>query len=165
MHSFVNLRYTNTTQLQQGRRTLNIGLQTDPSQKSSKDIKDENLIPEISAWGGFAYLDPFINIQTKGSIVAVKSNNDKIPNRVAYYGLLDYVGNMEGYLEHDLDYENKSNDLVSFVGNSGSTPYYVKCGTQECDVYTAVVIGVEFSTDYIYSVSDSKVVKKTDLPG
>lgn len=99
-----------------------------------------------------------MDISVEGYLVELKSNFESVPNKIVWYGNLEDFGNIEGLLEDDLDYENKDNYKLVYLGNILGNPVYIKCGDFECDVYYAEVLAGKFYVGYLYTLTSD------DLP-
>ena len=93
-------------------------------------------------------------------MLVVKSLDPLVPNRVLIYGQFSWFGNTTGSMQTDLDYEQKENDLTSYIGNAGLIPTYCKCGETECDVYLGIPDNGRLVVQYLFSVDPNGFHKR-----
>lgn len=86
--------------------------------------------------------------------MSIKYADPQVNNKVVFYSKVDYLKGLEGYLVKDMEEydETKSNDLISFIGNLGTVPVYIKCGKQFCDFNPTIVTALELSISYQFTV-------------
>lgn len=112
---------------------------------------------QIGSYGRYDNYEPVIDRHTEGYLVEVKSLDQNIPTTIFWYGEIQDFGNIQGFLDDQLDYENYDNNKISYLGNAGSLPTYFKCGDTECDVYYAEVLAGRFYVGYLYTLNNSDI--------
>lgn len=101
------------------------------------DLKPSNSQSySIGAIGKYLYNEKLISVKTEGKIIAIVNSDPVIPTRLVYFGNYNPLsdtgsssinpqaessnsGRIEGYLVDDLDWENKNNNRLHFLGPIG----------------------------------------------
>lgn len=128
------------------------------SMKINLNLAKTKYTYDIGAYGDYYFNQPVLELETEGFLVELKSSFESIPNKIVWYGNLKDFGDIEGILEDDLDFENKENSKLTYLGNILGNPVYIKCGDHECDVYYTEILAGKFYVGYLYTLTSD------DLP-
>ena len=113
--------------------------------------------------GTYTFLEKILGISTLGKLLAISSSDSSTPTRIIYFGNYDPFQKtsgkdegLMGYLVDDLDYENRQNQIYTFIGPVGPYMAFITCGISECEVYYSEILAGQLYVGHLFTLNDGK---------
>lgn len=134
--------------------------------------QEEDWEYKVTGSNFYYFDDPISNTNLLGNIMAVtpslknksklsNSSEEQIFTKLVFYGSFRTYGGVSGYLIDDLEMEDFSTNEFFYLGNVSTFPVYVKCKSNECDLYYVEVLAGRLYVGYLYTLINSSEVKTT----